>query len=397
LYTISNILYIFLLISSFYPSKILSKRMSTDHKVSDTGMVETNSSTVIEDEVLQAVLHGDNSKLCTFLADGYDPNHKFSHVNPDSPYYGVTAMHILICQDNSHGLQQCLDANADVNIKEDKYGMYLIHTASLNDSPVCLQLLLTAGADPSVKTEDVGENALWIASAANSSACVQLLLHIGIDPNQSSTTISLETPLMAASWRTHTTCVALLLQNGANPNTKNNDGQTALYKTSSYGQPRHITCIQLLLKGGADPNIQEYEFKFTALHIASQNGNINVVKWLLKYDANIHLQSNCGYTPLHLAARYGHVDICKILVNYHADIDIHDIWHHTALSLAITHHHTEVVTYLTDCKHILTTSFKRARVETDHDTDDHDISPEEQPNHKVIEEEEEEEEEEDLS
>jgi ankyrin repeat protein len=45
---------------------------------------------------------------------------------------------------------------------------------------------------------------------------------------------------------------------------------------------------------------------YTPLHAACQNGHIDVVNILLKYNSSVNLCGTDRDTPLHFACRYGH-------------------------------------------------------------------------------------------
>eukprot|EP01113_Clastostelium_recurvatum_P050398 TRINITY_DN952_c0_g1_i1.p1 TRINITY_DN952_c0_g1~~TRINITY_DN952_c0_g1_i1.p1 ORF type:complete len:157 (-),score=42.09 TRINITY_DN952_c0_g1_i1:70-540(-) len=57
----------------------------------------------------------------------------------------------------------------------------------------------------------------------------------------------------------------------------------------------------------------------TALHAASQTGELSSVQLLLRYGANVNATDKSGETPLHKAAWRGHAEVCKILVTAGAD------------------------------------------------------------------------------
>jgi ankyrin repeat protein len=54
--------------------------------------------------------------------------------------------------------------------------------------------------------------------------------------------------------------------------------------------------------------------EWTPLHLAAQNGHLNVVKFLVEQQAEMNMKNTNGSTPLHLAAQNGHLNVVKFLV-----------------------------------------------------------------------------------
>jgi ankyrin repeat protein len=61
--------------------------------------------------------------------------------------------------------------------------------------------------------------------------------------------------------------------------------------------------------------------KWTPLHVASQFGHLDVVKWLLDHNADVHVHDDKGDTPLHLAAIEGHLEVARILLEHNAEVN----------------------------------------------------------------------------
>ena len=78
-------------------------------------------------------------------------------------------------------------------------------------------------------------------------------------------------------------------------------------------------------KGNINDNILWYGGNFapeqSLLSIASQNGHIDIVNYLIKQGATIDDQDDYGSTPLHYAARRGHLNVVQTLHNNGADIN----------------------------------------------------------------------------
>ncbi|CAK4372692.1 unnamed protein product, partial [Aphanomyces euteiches] len=62
----------------------------------------------------------------------------------------------------------------------------------------------------------------------------------------------------------------------------------------------------------------------TALHFASSNGHMNIVKYLIGKGASVNSRDNNGQTPLHLASKNGFLDVINYLLDNDAAIDLTD-------------------------------------------------------------------------
>lgn len=79
---------------------------------------------------------------------------------------------------------------------------------------------------------------------------------------------------------------------------------------------------------------------------ALRDGNVKVVKQFLATDAGIN-DKYFGWTALQIAANQGQLEVVKVLIDKGADINYqHPISKNTALHLAALSNHPEVVTYL---------------------------------------------------
>jgi ankyrin repeat protein len=78
--------------------------------------------------------------------------------------------------------------------------------------------------------------------------------------------------------------------------------------------------LRLLLERGADVNARASDDGRTPLHLASENGALEVVRLLLEHGANVEAVNIRGNTPLQVV--YGdqgrHDGITKLLVEYGA-------------------------------------------------------------------------------
>ncbi|KAL4433330.1 hypothetical protein ABPG74_017434 [Tetrahymena malaccensis] len=112
---------------------------------------------------------------------------------------------------------------------------------------------------------------------------------------------------------------------------------------------KHQECIGYLDKKRgemrAEINFKDEE-QNTALHYAAQNGNAQLVNFLLFNEANIDSQNKQLITPLMFACKEGHEDVCQLLITAGADINNFDSKENTALHYASINGHKKVVDIL---------------------------------------------------
>ena len=78
---------------------------------------------------------------------------------------------------------------------------------------------------------------------------------------------------------------------------------------------------------------------------AIEDNDINAVKLLLEYKADINIRNKYNDTALILASRYGHTEIVKLLLKA-VDVNIQNYYNNTALISASIKGHIEIVKLL---------------------------------------------------
>ena len=73
----------------------------------------------------------------------------------------------------------------------------------------------------------------------------------------------------------------------------------------------------------------------TALHSASAQGHLQVVRYLLRYGVDINIRDSGLETPLLLSSWKGHSDVIQCLLEHGADVNLRDQFQHTPLMLAV--------------------------------------------------------------
>ena len=76
-----------------------------------------------------------------------------------------------------------------------------------------------------------------------------------------------------------------------------------------------VAAVRTLLRGGADVNEAQGD-GLTPLHVAAQEGNLDIVRLLIGAHANVEAKTRLGdYTPLHLASGAAHESVVRALLD----------------------------------------------------------------------------------
>ena len=137
----------------------------------------------------------------------------------------------------------------------------------------------------------------------------------------------------------HTARVHELLANGSFPP---NDSGVALIQAAARG---HYSIVEALLEAQANANLLQSQGG--ALHCATLNNHVDVVRTLLQGSAIIDLRDHCtygrGWTALMYAASLGHMAIAHLLISHGADVNASDRDGQTPLIIAANAGHTAMV------------------------------------------------------
>lgn len=112
-----------------------------------------------------------------------------------------------------------------------------------------------------------------------------------------------------------------------------------------------IEQMKILLEAGGDINMPD-KGGITALHLASQEGRLGAVKWLLENGAKPNVRTESvpgdrqGCYPIHEAAMSGHLEIIKLLVSYKAKINVKASDGFTPLMCAVERGDVEMTEWL---------------------------------------------------
>ncbi|XP_057853191.2 potassium channel AKT1 isoform X2 [Cryptomeria japonica] len=152
---------------------------------------------------------------------------------------------------------------------------------------------------------------LCFAASRGDSLLMKQLLKKGMDPNESDN--SSRTPLHIATANGFKDCVCLLLEFGAEVNSKDEEGSVPLWE-AILG--RHELIAKLLWEKGA--NLKSGNV-FSFILTASQRGDLEMLKDLQRYGADLDATNEEGSTALHFATSEGSTEAVKYLIEQGAD------------------------------------------------------------------------------
>lgn len=159
--------------------------------------------------------------------------------------------------------------------------------------------------------------------------------------------ITSETALYVACHYGHTEIVKLLLEHGADAKSTARNSWSCLFVAAKKG---FTEIVRMLIDHGANV-LAKNRNDMTALNIAAYGGFIEIAQILLDKDArNIDEGDNMGARPLHAAVQKGNLEMLKLLVEYGADINKKTNSDISILYVAAYSGHSAIVEYLTDNK-----------------------------------------------
>jgi len=148
-----------------------------------------------------------------------------------------------------------------------------------------------------------------------------------------------ETPLSVASRRGYSEVVRVLLEHGADTEARDN----GTYSPLDWASDGHVEVVQVLLEHLADVNSFDKDDRITALHLASEYGEVAIARVLLANGADANAKQWDNQTPLHRAINDG---VARVLLENGADPNARDSSNRTPLHGAMKWGSAEAVRVL---------------------------------------------------
>merc|ERR1712113_541099 len=110
--------------------------------------------------------------------------------------------------------------------------------------------------------------------------------------------------------------------------------------------------VQIFVESGQVNNVDACDEKYglTPLMLASIEGYLNIVKYLVEKGANVDAFTKNKHTAMMLASVEGHLDIVKYLVEKGANVDAFDDKNYTAMMHANANNRLEILKYLMEIR-----------------------------------------------
>ncbi|KAM4705765.1 transient receptor potential cation channel subfamily A member 1 [Rhinophrynus dorsalis] len=234
----------------------------------------------------------------------------------------------------------------------DQIGYTPLHWAVEKNKVESVKVLLSRGANPNI-LNIYRLSPLHLAIQLSYNSIVEtLILHSATDINLDGDLNN--TPVNLACYKDNPEALQLLLNNGAKLCKRNKLGCYPVHMCAFSGS---VKCLDIVLKKG-----QEYGFciedhinftdneKSSPLHVAVQNGGLEIVKACIRYGAKIDLKQNDNATALHFAATQGATEIVTFMISsYTGDkkiVDLPDGNNETPLHKSALFDHVDLTEYL---------------------------------------------------
>lgn len=256
-----------------------------------------------------------------------------------------------VAKNDLDAAKKLIEEKADINFLGEK-GYSPLHGASINGFDKMVKLLLENKADTELKSLDGGFTALHFAAVEGHIDTVKILLEAGANPNSKDNWGN--TPIFRAGINEE--IGKLIILAGGDPSIENESGVSPLnspamafkYLQSGSKNKEEVNLRALVNKEDIEGLTKALESKNGDLEVKNEQGksplylavekeNTELIQLLLAAGADINTQEKFGYTPLAIAAMRGKLDLVKLLIQNGAKTNITLPHNNTLESLATKH------------------------------------------------------------
>lgn len=212
-----------------------------------------------------------------------------------------------IQDDDLEEVQKLLQAGVNPNTL-DEYDNPCIRSAINNENLDIVNALLDKGANPNV-IDKIKNPIILEAIRHKKLDIINSLLEKGANPNVLDQN---ENPILLSALPRGVGIVNALLNNGADPNQVDKNGNTALSIILERTGDIKIDVTALLIEKDKALNLRNSNGE-TFLHLAAQQGKMQLFDKYLDYYQTVNITDKAGYTPLYWSKLFGHTEISDML------------------------------------------------------------------------------------
>eukprot|EP00039_Didymoeca_costata_P021004 m.343076 g.343076 ORF g.343076 m.343076 type:complete len:1108 (-) comp22325_c0_seq1:136-3459(-) len=268
------------------------------------------------------------SSTAAFLAaeGGHvDVLHELAARNADfnkANYYGNTPLMIAIEKEHDdvvRYLVSCESVNVDLARPDDNCTP--LYYACYKGDLACVQLLVEANATIDKRSKEDYTGVL-IATRNGHLDIVKFLVDCGANVDLTVDKFQAK-PLILAAQGGFTDVVNFLCGlDIVNPNYAMTNGATAVHIACQSG---NLNVVETLADHGASLELRTAGGAKTPLFMSAQDGNYEIVKYLVHKRAEVNVKTREGWTPLHAAVSGKHSSVIKLLLEWGADASIGNV------------------------------------------------------------------------
>ncbi|GFW44593.1 ankyrin-3 [Trichonephila clavipes] len=297
--------------------KLASEDFSKDDKkidkiiLCDSSVLEKNHAddvSVVDNQqnLFYALENGDLERVQECLKKGADIFGK--------DLFGKTCLHFSAKASNIEAIKLVLQQGLDVASK-DLDEQTALHVAAKHDRINIVKYLINTKLMCINECDIHGKTPLHLAIDGNSKKTVKYLLKR--EANMAIKDTSGLSPLHCAILRNNCKIAEFLLEKETNiGNNLSPGGYSALHRAAEKGQ----TGLVIMLIKKIDLGLKT-DFGVTPLHVAADNGHLEVVKALIRSGADVNARTVSDSTPLHSAIQSGDEEIVECLLRHGAEVN----------------------------------------------------------------------------
>lgn len=292
-------------------------------------------------QILRNVLERDYAAISKRLATGQ------SMMSVREPGTGSSIAHLAARCGDKAILKLLLRKYSDYTKMSNNNGRTAVHEAADHGKFVCLTYLLQHGAV--CKTRDRSGITPLMLSAQKGHLQTLRRLALADPETMMCNDMNGYTALHHASSAGKEAAVRWLVEFGADDQTKDNEGNTAMHHAVTNN---HLKCA-IWLQHFSNCDVRQINNRgYNSCHIAAQKGHLCILNWLL---TNHLLSPNepggkDGSTPVHVAAAHGQLDSLRCLKMYGANMHKKNFNDKTPKDLASSNKQHDCVRYLDTIK-----------------------------------------------